>query len=169
MVGSDDTYETSYAEGEYHIAVYPTQYEVWITADDIPELADLIVEVDAHRVSGTMDNDYGVLVRYQIETDSFYMFVISSDGYYKVLRRDGDIWIDLVAWALSDTIVQGVQVNHLRVECIGALMRFSVNGVLLTEIIDATYPPGDLGLVASTGNEGGAVIGFDNLLVQDLE
>ena len=167
--GGDETYETSFAEGEYRIAVYPAQYEAWTTVGGIPEAGDLIVEVDAHRVSGTLDNDFGILVRYQAATDSFYMFVVSSDGFFKVLRHDEDRWVDLVAWAAADAIGQGDEGNRLRVECVGPRMRFSVNGVLLTEVIDATYASGTIGLVAGTGEEGGVIIGFDNLLAQILD
>jgi hypothetical protein len=151
--GSDDTYRTSYADGEYRIEVIPTQFEIWNTTDSVPPLGDLVVEVDGRWAGGTLDNDYGLLIRRQPEIEAFYMFVVSSDGYYKVLRRDPDTWVDLMAWSEATGLASIDSANRLRVEAIGSLMRFSVNGVLQAEVFDATYGAGGVGLVAGTGDE----------------
>ncbi len=42
---------------------------------------DTIIEVEATKLSGPEENDFGIICRYQDE-NYFYFFTISSDGYY---------------------------------------------------------------------------------------
>ena len=44
---------------------------------------DVVVDIDAGKVSGSDDNDFGVLCRYQ-DLQNFYFMIISSDGYYAI-------------------------------------------------------------------------------------
>ncbi len=160
--------ERLYKDGEFHIAVFKPQIDSWAWSKHFSDLADCIVEVDAHRVEGPLKNDYGVLVRFQQETDGFYMFGISSDGHYWVQMSQGDDWKDLMPWTPSDAVRQGTAVNHLRVECEGSHFSFLVNNRLLCEVDDQTYASGDIGLVAGTFDEAGVVVHFDDVRVSRL-
>ena len=72
---------TDYADGAYRIFVNTSDSDVW--ANPGLKFDDVYVEVDATKIGGADDNDYGVICRYQ-DGDNFYFFVISSDGYYGV-------------------------------------------------------------------------------------
>ena len=64
-----------------------------------------------------------------------------------------------------DDIRQGSTTNHIKAECFGNQLTLYVNGVLLTSVSDATLANGDVGLLASTYDEAGVDILFDNFLV----
>ena len=160
--------ERLYKDGEFRIAVFKPQIDSWAWSKHFSDLADCIIEVDAHRVEGPLKNDYGVLVRFQEETDGFYMFGVSSDGHYWVQMSQGDDWKELAPWTPSDAVRQGTAVNHLRVECEGSHMAFLVNNRLLCEVEDDTFAAGDIGLVAGAFDEAGVVVHFDDLRVSRL-
>ena len=107
-------------------------------------------------------------MHYQEATDEFYMFVVSSDGFFEVQRREGQQWRDLVKWTESAAIRGGEETNHLRVECQGSTMRFFANGELLAQVDDPTLGSGDIGLMGGAGEASGAVVAFDNLRVRAL-
>ena len=160
--------EKGYEDGEFHITVYQPEYSTWSYPDPPRDFADFALEVDARRVSGPMSNEFGVLVRYQPATDEFYLFAISSDGSYAVEKYQANEWQKLVDWTESAAILQGETVNRLRVTGQGDNMRFFVNGEPLTQVTDAAFRSGSVGLFASTGDKGGVAVAFDNLRVRSL-
>jgi hypothetical protein len=160
--------EKGYEDGEFHLTVYQPEYSTWSYPDPPRDFADFALEVEARRASGPLDNEFGVLVRYQPETDEFYLFAISSNGFYSVQKYQANEWQKLVEWTESAAILQGEDVNRLRVTGQGDKMRFFVNGEPLTEVEDASFRSGSVGLLASTNEKGGVAVAFDNLRVRSL-
>ena len=160
--------EKGYEDGEFRLTVYQPEYSTWSYPDPPRDFADFALEVDARRVSGPLDNEFGVLVRYQPETDEFYLFAISSNGFYSVQKYQANEWQKLVDWTESTAILQGEAVNRLRVTGQGDKMRFFVNGEPLTQVEDASFRSGSVGLLASTNEKGGVAVAFDNLRVRSL-
>jgi hypothetical protein len=161
-------YEVGYVDGEYGIVVHKTQQEAWAVAPQL-SLDNFSVQVDARRVSGPEDNDFGLLVRYQEDSDDFYALTISSDGFFSAQLRQGEAWEELVKWTESPAIQKGEKaINRLKVECRGAEMRFYANGALLITLQDSTLSGGTLGLMAGTFDIGDVAIRFDNFRVQAL-
>ncbi len=99
-----------------------------------PHFGDFDLRVDAQAISGPVDNGYGVVFRLQnqdntqLADDNYYLFLISSDGYYRVSRVvDGDVRV-ISDWIQSPLIQQGLDaVNHLRVVAQGDQFHFYVN------------------------------------------
>ena len=121
-------------------------------------------------MEGPLDNNLGLLVRYQDDDDSFYWFQISSDGYFSVDLREADDWVSLVGWQASEAIEQGLNAtNRLRLVCQGNEFAFYVNDSLLTMLVDDAYAAGNIGLAAGAFDEPGVVIHFDNLKVYALQ
>ena len=165
----EDTW-AGYVEGGYRLGVRRAEYITWGNPEDQPQFADLIIEVDARQVEGPLDNNLGVLVRYQGDDNNFYWFQISSDGYYAVDLMQAGEWVTLVSWETSTAIHQGLDVvNHMVVECDGSQFDLSVNGTHLATVSDANFGSGSIGLAAGTFGEPGVVIEFDNLKVTELE
>jgi hypothetical protein len=164
-VGSDADGEWGYKDGVYRIAVEAPDMAIWANPRSLEEWTDIVVEVKAQLASGPIDNQYGVVVRYR-DRGNFYLFSVASDGLYAVQMLRNDQWIDLHPWTASQAVRQESGVNALRVECEGSVMRFFANDQFLTEVDDATFPSGSVGLLAGTFAEGGVVVHFDNLLVQ---
>jgi hypothetical protein len=169
VYAEEDT-EAGYADGEYRIGVHKVDFMAWGYPESGPELIDFEVEVDARKVEGPQDDNFGLLVRYQSDTDDFYWFQISADGYYSVDLRQGGEWITLVYWEATDAVEQGVDAaNRLRVVCQGSQLSFFVNDTFLTEVVDDTLGYGSVGLAAGAYDEAGVVIHFDDLRVYALQ
>jgi hypothetical protein len=155
---------TDYADGAYRIYVNTSDSDVW--ANPGLKFDDVYVEVDATKIGGSDDNDYGVICRYQ-DGDNFYFFVISSDGYYgvgKVLQGEQQL-IGMDSMPPSEVIKKGNVTNHLRAGCLGSKLSLAINDQLLAEYDDTDFTSGDVGLVAGSFSEAGVDIHFDNFVV----
>jgi len=131
---------------------------------------DLIVEVDATKIGGPDDNDFGVLCRYNKTNDeaSFYEFLATSDGYVGIvlIQGNGDTVISAEKLQPSDLVKQGAATNHIRATCIGNSLTLYVNGSKAASATDSTLTSaGDVGVVAGTYSTSGTDVMFDNFLV----
>lgn len=185
------------AAGQMQISVGDPVSGAYSVAE--PHFGDFDLRVEARAVAGPIDNGYGVVFRLQnkdntaLEDDNYYLFLISSDGYYRVSRAfDGNERI-ISDWIPSPLINQGLDAaNRLRVVARGDQFSFSVNdqpvqlcipespdgestfdalgncmGAMVDTLTDDTIPNGQIGVSAlstPTGGEG-VVAAFDNLLV----
>jgi hypothetical protein len=160
---SDASAEVRYADGAMQIRVMWPDKLSWASADR--DLSDIRLTVEASQVTGPDDNEYGVLTRMQ-DGRHFYMFAVSGDGYYRVVKRDGDEETLLTDdWTLTDAINRGTATNHLGVTCDGGRLAMTINGVVVAEVMDDTYAHGDIALYAGTFRDPGqgVEIHFDNL------
>ncbi len=163
-----DEGEQGYDQGAYRIAVYGVDFAAWGYPEPENDFADFVIEVDAHRVDGPEDNEYGIITRMQPD-GSFYLFSISSTGHASIQKHIGEEWEYLVDWTESAAVRQGGEINRLRVTCQGARLRFFVNGQAVAEADDAGFRSGNIGLLASAGEVTGVVAAFDNLRVRALD
>jgi hypothetical protein len=164
LAESDASAEVKYHDGVMCILVKTPNSLAWASAER--EFSDFRLTVEATQVAGPDDNEYGVLVRMR-DSDHFYRFSISGDGYYLVSKYDGEEWKMLSGddWLSSDAIHLGAATNLVQVVCQGATMTFFVNGVQLAKVRDGGYSRGDVGLYAGSFFEPGVEIHFDNLRV----
>lgn len=128
---------------------------------------DLILTADIQHIDGPRDNAYGLICRYQ-SSENFYVFLISSDGYYAIGKyQSGNTQINYLneggEYVFSEAIDQESGINHVRASCIGNELSLSVNGVLLESVSDPTFVTGDIGLAASTFEPGALEIAYDNV------
>lgn len=161
---SDSSAEVAYQDGVMRVFVKTPNGLAWASAGRA--FSDFRLTVEATQVAGPDDNEYGVLVRMQ-DSDHFYLFSISGDGYYLVSKYDGKERKNLTGdWSTSDAIHQGTATNILEVTCQGGAMIFVVNGVQLARVEDTGYRSGDIGLYAGTFFEPNVEVHFDNLRVE---
>jgi hypothetical protein len=108
---------------------------------------DFSLEIEATPLSGPDSgfNGYGLIYRAQDEA-RYYAFALGSDGYYTVLRVDGDEETSLVDWQQFPHVRRGQQANRLRVACEEETCRFYINDEYATTVKDATWPAGGVGL-----------------------
>jgi hypothetical protein len=158
-----------FAAEEYRLGIRRPNYVTWGTPEDLPQFTDFSIEVDARQVEGPLNNNLGLVVRYQ-DDYNFYWFQISSDGWYAVDMLQAGEWVSLVSWKQSPAIQQGPgAVNRLRLQCDGSRFDFYANDTYLATVSDASYATGSIGLAAGAYDEPGVVIHFDNLRVMDLQ
>ncbi|MCC6612940.1 MAG: hypothetical protein IT320_05635 [Anaerolineae bacterium] len=160
-----------------------------------PYFADFDLRAEAQAINGPLDNGYGVVFRY-IDPENFYLFLVSSDGYYEVTRVLGGVQRDLSAWVDSELVHQGLNaINHLRVVARGNQFTFYVNdapvqlcipsdpeaistyrsglgcigGTMQDTLTDASLPIGKVGVAAMSLGEPDVEASFDNLTVYSPE
>ncbi|MCW5873948.1 MAG: hypothetical protein KIS88_04815 [Anaerolineales bacterium] len=157
--------ETDYVDGGYHISVGADYSSVW--ANPGINASDVSVEVDAVKRGGVDDNEFGVICRYQDESN-FYAGSVSSDGFYAViLIRNGEFgYVGSDSMQPSDLIRLGDTVNRVRMDCVGSTLTLYVNGSMLTSVTDSTLGSGDVGMYAGSFATGGIDIFFDNFVAK---
>jgi len=155
---------TDYEGERYRIVVNVPNADYW--ANPGLNFTDVSIEVDAGKISGPDDNDYGLLCRYQ-NTENFYFLIISSDGYYGIGKvQDGEQeLLHPPQMYHSDVIFTDNQSNHIRAECSGSHLALTVNGVMIAETSDSSFQEGDIGLIVGSFDNPGVDIWFDNLAV----
>ncbi|HVN54639.1 MAG TPA: hypothetical protein VMT46_09940 [Anaerolineaceae bacterium] len=160
-----DNQVMDYEEGTFRFVVDKPQFDYWST----PRLSftDTHIEVDAIKVAGGEDNDFGIICRYQ-DQDNFYGFLISSDGYYGISQRKNKehrIISPEGKLLYSDAIHQGAASNRIAADCNGNRLALSVNGKRLVEVENSDFTAGDVGLIAGTLDALAVEIRFDNFRV----
>lgn len=156
---------TDYENGRYRILVNEQNADFWANPD--LDFRDVVIDVDAEKVAGPDDNDFGVLCRYQ-DIENFYFLIISSDGYYGIGKVEGgeQSLLDPPQMYYSEVILTGNTTNHLTARCKGAELKLAVNNQLIAEARDDTFSEGDVGLIVGTFSEPGVDILFDNFSVK---
>lgn len=155
---------TDYADGVYRMVVNEENTDIW--ANPGLDFTDVHIEVDATKVSGDDNNDFGLICRY-VDRENFYFLIVSSDGYYgigKVVAGDQQL-IETESMPPSEDINQGNATNHLRADCVGNKLTLYVNGEFLAEYEDSQFSSGDVGLIAGSFDVPGTEIHFDNFVV----
>ncbi|MFO7321827.1 MAG: hypothetical protein DIU68_008855 [Chloroflexota bacterium] len=156
-----------------------------------PVLGDFDLRVKATAVEGPLNNGFGVMFHVQ-DRDNNDQFLISSDGYYRVVRFAGGEERELSTWIPSDVVRQGIgETNELRVVRKDNTLSFYVNGEpvelclpndpgalstytfsdgcfegeMRTTLVDDSLRDGRIGVVIQTFDEPGVVVEFDDLVV----
>ena len=208
--GSGDGFNGDWSQypGRLSAQIADNQMQITIGAESsgaysvaLPHFGDFDLHVDTQAIDGPIDNSYGVVFRLQnkdnnlVEDDNYYLFLVSSDGYYQVSRAINGKQKELSTWIQSDAVKQGLNVvNTLQVTARGDQFRFFINdqpvtlcipddpnaqstvnpldgscmgGAMKDVLTDDTIPSGQIGVVAKSTDTGGegVIAAFDNLLV----
>ena len=152
-----------YDGGGYRILVNALQTNFWSSPK--LDLAGVRLEVDAGKLGGPDANRLGLICR--SDAANYYFFIVGSDGYYGLgLFNDGQAsLLGQSQMQVSDAIVRGAGVNHLRMDCNGEELSAYVNGVQVASVRDAKLTHGDVGLLAGTFEQPGVDIVFDDFFV----
>ncbi len=127
--------------------------------------------MEATQVDGPLNNGYGMLFRVDDDSDSFYAFEVSGDGYIWIgwcsdLCRGDALALVGGDWFQSGAVNQGLQeTNRLRVVAEGTRMTFFVNGVEVGRTSDSRLAEGDVAVAVETLGEPGVRVVFDNFKV----
>lgn len=150
--------------GTYQIQVRSSQL-ILTAAPDQP-FRNVQVEADAARLSGPLQNLFGLICR-SSDSENFYFFVISSDGFYALgkIKKGQASLLGQDMMAYNSGILQGDATNHLRLDCIGDSLTGYINGMVIATSDDADFSSGEVGLVAGAHDLPGVAVAFDNFVV----
>lgn len=157
-----------YDNGRYHIVVNYLENFTWGTTGRTYQ-NDVRIAVDASALVGSPANaPFGIMCRYtaQGNSNNFYMLTISSDGYALIVKiEDNTLWTLAQTSGPAAAIQTGSANNRLQADCIGSTLTLSVNGTQVLSVNDATFPGGDVGLIAGAIDAIGTNVLFDNFVV----
>lgn len=157
--------EIAYEQAGLRFTINVANFDYWSLPGQ--RFADATLAVDALKLGGPDDNDFGLICRYQDEYN-FYALLISSDGYGGIVKvKDGLYTILNNADGLEygPMILTGDELNQLRADCIGDRLALYVNHVPFLEVQDSDFAVGEVGLIAGSYDQAGVDILFDNYFV----
>lgn len=184
------------ADGVLRLGVSSRGEGIYSTAS--PYFDDFDMEAQIRIVADTPESGFGVIFR-QRDRSNYYVFFISGDGYYRVVRVLDNQSRDLSAWHSSPLINQGTgALNIVRVIGQGDRFRFYINDeavelcipesedALSTPLADGTclggewrlvlvddaIPYGRLGAAGQvdlTAPEAGLIVEYDYMIVYGPE
>jgi hypothetical protein len=164
LIGSNLGSKISFEHQGLRINVNEINFAYWSTPGK--NFSDVRVVVSASRLGGPNDNYFGVICRFQAP-ESYYGFLVSSDGYYgiiKVLKGQFQL-LGAQTMEYSDVIIKDRATNRVRGDCIGDSLTLFVNGIQLESITDSGFQIGDVGLIAGSHEIWGVDILFDDFVV----
>ncbi len=152
-----------YKDNAYQISVNVPNSDIFITYPRV--YINSIVQADIRKVSGSNDNNFGLICRYQDERN-FYAGQVSSDGYAGIIKVKNGVYelIGREQMMPVPAILGGEAVNQLQFECVQNMLTLMVNGQVADTQTDETFVSGEVGMIAGTisGYEG--VFAFDNFI-----
>jgi hypothetical protein len=158
---------------------------------------DFDASIEIAATGGALNNAYGLIFRLEPNNlrdstdDRYYLFLISSDGYYRVTRVNGFERKVLSNWISTPIIRAGLNaVNTIRVVARGSIFQFYINaqrvplcvpddpnaestyfggqcrdGQMLDRLLDETSASGQIGVVIFPQDTAFTSISADNLIV----
>jgi hypothetical protein len=156
---------SDYDQDGFRLQINQPQFDYW--ANPGLNFTDVSVEVDAQKIGGPEDNDFGLICRY-LDESNFYFFLATSDGYYAVGKNgaNGQSLLGSEYFVETDAVRSGNAVNRLRADCVGSTLTFFINGTQVAQVSDTEHSSGDVGVMAGTFDEPGTDILFDNFVVR---
>ncbi len=172
-VGHSDDVLGMVSNGFYDMTVKDNYGLYLATAGE--NFSDGIFEVEATQLSGPLNNGYGMLIRVDYDTDSYYVFEVSGDGFIWIgycTDLCNEVSESLVGggWFRSPAVRQGLlETNHLKVLAEGSRLAFFVNGMQVGRTSDSRLIEGDVAVTVETLGRGDVRVGFDNFVVTPPE
>jgi hypothetical protein len=164
LIGSNLGSKITYEHQGLRIVINEIDYAYWTTPGK--QFGDVRVAVSASRMGGPNDNYFGVICRFQ-PAESYYGFLVSSDGYYGIIKVvNGQFQLlGTQNMEYSDVIIKDRATNRVRGDCIGGSLTLYVNGILLETVNDSEFQTGDVGLIAGSHEIWGVDVLFDDFIV----
>ena len=171
LKGNWDTWEerdnttVTYYHGGLIMVINAPNRDVLTT--HIGSYRDVAIEATAQKLTGPDDNAFGLVCRYQ-DMNNYYALIISSDGYYGIVKVIQGAYHLISGNNLNydERIRQGNAENLIQAECQGNEIALTVNGDELVRVQDSDLETGRTGLITGTYEEAGAAILFDHFVVK---
>ena len=128
---------------------------------------DVLIQTTAQKRLGSNDNAYGIVCRY-LNDRNYYGFLISSDGYYgivKVVEGEYEL-LSSENMEFDESIHQGKGENSISAKCERNTLTISINGVEKASVYNNDLTAGKTGLITGSFSEADeTAVLFDNFIV----
>ncbi len=174
--------QTGYADGEYFVTAapassHPQNPQQCITcmggsSSSLPELSDVVLEVDGHFVAGE-NGDWHVHLRewsYHVTSTSGGYAVTLNTGQVNILRND-DSKSTILGQSQAGLARPGTATNHLQIIAKGPQIAVLVNGQPAAFVTYTNAKPSEKGIIRLMAcNSGDTPLRaqFDNLKIWDI-
>lgn len=139
--------------------------EAMMTATSITndlDLSDVVVQMEVYRVGDVIENDMGLVCRYQ-DQDNYYSMSFGNDDYVTIYKTVAGTWTALFN-EFVDTDLSG-DYHQMTISCIGTELSLFIDGNLMAKVNDSELSTGDVGLISGTYDSVPVVLEFDNFVV----
>ncbi len=123
---------------------------------------DIRLRTDASLSGTTVESQavFGLMCRIQNDGSGIFL-AIRGDGYGSVQKWDGSLLTPLTEWVYSDAINPGINANYIEAACEDDWYSLFVNGVYVTEIQNADFQIGKIGVGLVPPSASAAKVEFD--------
>ena len=156
----------SFFEGGLIMIVSKPNLDI-ITTNNV-SYPNVIIQTTAEKRYGSNDNAYGIVCRY-LNDRNYYAFLISSDGYYGIVKViDGEFrLLSSENMEFDESIHRDEEQNIISAKCHGSSLTLLVNEIEKINVIDGDHRAGLTGLITVSFSEVDEIaILFDNFLVK---
>jgi hypothetical protein len=167
----DATAKREYRDGQYVMEIFETGWFIWNNPGE-GDLANTHTTVTVSNEGEALDPTFGVICNYE-DDGAFYYMGIGPDGYYAIVRVDGEDDVFLTSdenlWMQSDDIE--INADSYKLEAICAedgTLTLIVDGTEIASAVDDTYAEGDVGLFVLSFEEVPVEVRFDDLEVIEI-
>jgi len=148
---SNDSQFSNYENGEFVLTGKKLGTNAVAVNQNAGRFTDMIIEVETKLVSGPEISLYGLTFR-QKDINNYYCFMLSGDGAYLFEKRLDGVFVQMVKKTPVSFLKKSSTNNLLKVVCKGPIMELYVNGFHLTDVSDASFTDGWLGLAVHPYN-----------------
>ncbi len=150
--GTDKYTAISFKDGHLRLTGLTTTDGWRLTATE--QLANFYLEAAISTETCTGSDRYGLIFRVPVasEANKGYLLGVSCDGKYSLREWDATIgskgaMTTHINWTASDAIQAGSnKMNKIGVMAVGDRLIIYINGVMVNEVKDTTFPQGSFGL-----------------------
>lgn len=153
-----------YAEGEYQLAIREAGRFFWTFYLNPESYTDIIFSMDVRLDTPAGDGSVILMCRY-VDWNIYYAFALREDGYYRIWKVDNGTQTALLDWQYSDYVLANMDEFEMSVACIGDQLMLGMNGRLIGETSDTSFPEGSVAWGIESGEGAELVVNFDNLEV----
>lgn len=161
----DPEFGADVVDGVYRMYLNTANWMLWSESGEVMH-ENVMMDLDVAFVSGSEENNQGMLCRY-VDDENFYILTVGSDAWVEILKVYQNEQTPLFGEFL-DSLVDPLE-NHLQGFCIGDRIMLYVNGELAADVQDGDLRIGDVGLTIGTYDEPQVMVDFDNFFVYEVE
>jgi hypothetical protein len=134
----------SISSGSYHLAVD----DGWVQLSRLGgAFGDFTASTQLTTAANDPDGSAGIVFRF-VDYDNYYLALVDGHQSAVLRKRVAGQWSVVANCRMSQAIRAAGLQNTIEVQAVGSQLSVSVNGTQVLSGVDATFPTGDVGLVA---------------------